>query len=70
MVFLPSVPGQEQANAEFFARRGAGCIARNMQEVVSKTAELLREPERRRAMSEAAGELYRPGVETILKTIL
>lgn len=70
MVFLPPVPGQERDNAEFFAKHNAGCVARSMHEVVSRTAELLMAPQKRRAMSNAAGELYRPGAQTVIDAIL
>ena len=70
MVFLPPVPGQEEGNAEFFTRHGAGCIARNTREVVAMTAGLLNAPEKRQTMSHVAGELYRPGAQTIIETMV
>lgn len=70
MVFLPPVPGQERANAEFFARHGAGKIAGDARQAVALTAELLQCPETRAAMAEAAGKLHRPAAKTILSAIL
>lgn len=70
MVFLPPVPGQEEDNAEFFKYHGVGCIARNVREVVTRTGELLASPEKRHDMSQATKELYRPGAQTIVETIL
>jgi processive 1,2-diacylglycerol beta-glucosyltransferase len=70
MVFLPTVPGQEQDNAEFFTKNQAGYIARSLREVVEKTTDLLASPQKRQTMSQAANKLYRPGAEAIIKTIL
>jgi processive 1,2-diacylglycerol beta-glucosyltransferase len=69
MVLLKPVPGQELGNAEFFAARGAGVIARDDAEVVEHVSRLLKDPGELQRMSQAARSLYRPGSQIIAQAI-
>jgi len=65
MVFLKPVPGQEKGNARYFAAAGAGVVAPSVRETIQRTLELVDDPQRLAAMSQAATALYRPAAETI-----
>ncbi len=69
MVLTNPVPGQEGGNAEFFQRQGAAVIARGQQQIVSAAKFLLNQPDQLDRMADKAGELYRPGTETVVNTI-
>jgi processive 1,2-diacylglycerol beta-glucosyltransferase len=69
MVLLKPVVGQEQGNAEFLARQGAGVIARDDADVVEHVSRLLNDPGELERMSQAARALYRPGSQTIAQAI-
>ena len=69
MVLLRSVPGQEAGNADYFARRGAAVLARNDNQVADIVARLLADRDALARMAAAAGELYRPGAQTIADAV-
>lgn len=54
------IPGQEDANAEFLERHGAGRMARNDKELAEIAGELLDHPWELMKMARAARELARP----------
>ncbi len=60
MVFCGTIPGQEQLNAEYAARHGAGIMAHTVDEVVQTLLRVLDEPEQLRLMREHARALGRP----------
>ncbi|HOD83668.1 MAG TPA: glycosyltransferase [Phycisphaerae bacterium] len=70
MVFLKPVPGQEKGNAQYFAAAGAGVVAPSVQETIQQTLELVGDPQRLAAMSQAAAALYRPASETIADWVI
>ena len=59
VIFRP-IPGQEQANADYLRRHGAGILARTPEELRDLCRDLFRDAGARMAMREAARRLGRP----------
>jgi processive 1,2-diacylglycerol beta-glucosyltransferase len=60
LVIYRQIPGQEEANAEFLVRHGAGVTAHNPRGVAVLINDLLRHPAKLRRMARQAHELGRP----------
>ncbi len=60
VIVYRQIPGQEDANAQFLVRHGAGVIAHNPKGVSALVADLLRHPARLRRMARQAHDLGRP----------
>ena len=69
MVLLKPVPGQEAANAEYLAGRGAAVVVRSAGQVGRKVADLLEAPEALDRLGRDAGRLHRDGTATIVSEI-
>ncbi|MGC9454750.1 MAG: MGDG synthase family glycosyltransferase [Phycisphaerae bacterium] len=69
-VLLKPVPGHEAGNAEYIRSRGAAVIGRTAGETVAHVQRLLNNPAELERMATAAGELYRPGAQTIATELL
>jgi processive 1,2-diacylglycerol beta-glucosyltransferase len=65
MVFLRPVPGQEEGNALYFEREGAGVIAPTTRQVVEAVCNLLADDHALRQLAVNARRLFRPGAEVI-----
>ena len=63
VVYAP-IPGQEEGNAEYLVRHGAGVVAPSAPEVGRLVAALVRDEQRRLQMSERARRLGRPDAAT------
>ncbi len=57
LIVMPPGQGQERMNAEYLVRNGAGFEARDWREALRLLDELLRDPQRRQAMTERAKSL-------------
>ena len=60
MVLYHVIPGQEQQNARYVAKQGAGIIAIKPPQVIGAVERLLKNPTLLDAMRDAAGRLSRP----------
>lgn len=60
MILIEPIPGQEEANADYIAEKGAGVKARSLPSLIYKLGLLIRDSGRLRAMSEKAKEIGRP----------
>lgn len=69
MVFLKPVPGQEGANAQYFAREGAGVVTQNAPDVIQCVSRLLDNPPELQRLSQNARRLFRPGAQIIAQSI-
>ena len=67
MVLLKPVPGQELANAKYYAARGAGVMTRNTREVIAQTKRLLADAEALGKLADAARQAWRPATDTIVQ---
>ncbi len=70
MVLTKPVPGQEAANAELLARRGAAVIAPTSDEVVAQVRRLIESPAEAESLRKNAQSLYKPATETIVANII
>ncbi len=64
LVVHAPIPGQEEGNAEYLVRHGAGVVAASAPEVGRLVAALVRDEQRRLDMSERARRLGRPDAAT------
>jgi processive 1,2-diacylglycerol beta-glucosyltransferase len=60
MIFIEPIPGQEEANADYFIEQGAGVKARNLPVLLYKIAHLLKNPKELENMSRKARAISRP----------
>jgi processive 1,2-diacylglycerol beta-glucosyltransferase len=60
LVIYRQIPGQEEANAQFLVRHGAGVIAHNPRGVAAVVNDLLRHPGKLKRMARQAHDLGRP----------
>lgn len=60
MLVYRQIPGQEDANAEFLERHGAGVIAHHPRDVARIVSDLLEHPRKLKGMARAASDLGRP----------
>ncbi|MCS7047890.1 MAG: glycosyltransferase [Verrucomicrobiae bacterium] len=60
MIIIQPIPGQEQKNADFLLRHGVAVQANNPEEAAHYVSDFLRNPEKLRAMREAAAAVARP----------
>ncbi len=60
MILIEPIPGQEEANADYLAERGAGVKARSLPLLLYKLDELVSTPERLAEMSGRARSISRP----------
>jgi hypothetical protein len=59
MIFIEPIPGQEEANADYFVEHGAGVKARSLPVLIYKLGQLVRDPERLADMSKRAKAISR-----------
>jgi len=68
MIFIEPIPGQEEANADYFVEHGAGVKARNLPGLLYKLDQLVKDPEKLVEMSKRAKAISRPfAAKTIAK---
>jgi processive 1,2-diacylglycerol beta-glucosyltransferase len=60
MIFIEPIPGQEEANADYFIEQGAGVKARNLPVLLHKLGLLIRSPDKLIDMSKRAKAVSRP----------
>ena len=70
MVLPRPVPGQEQRNARFFARRGAAVVPKRWGQAVGAVRELLDDPARLGRMARAARDLHTPAAPIIAEAVI
>ena len=69
MVLTNPVPGHERGNAEFLSTQGAAVIARGVNQIASQVRRLIDDPQALDKLAAKAGELARPGLESIVNEI-
>jgi len=70
MVLPRPVPGQEQRNARFFARRGAAIVLKRWGQTAGVVRDLLDDPPRLERMARAARDLHTPAAQTIADAVI
>ncbi len=69
MVLTNPVPGHELGNAEFLASQGAAVIAKGVDQIAGEVRRLIDDPQALEKIASRAGQLTRPGLETIVKEV-
>ena len=71
MIFIEPIPGQEEANADYFVEQGAGVKARSLPVLLRKLGLLLRNPSKLAEMSRQARAAARPyAAKTIAEDVI
>ena len=69
MALTGLVSGHESGNAHYLAENGAAVICRSTSETVAQVRRLMNDSQALDALARAAGELYRPGLQTVVADI-
>jgi processive 1,2-diacylglycerol beta-glucosyltransferase len=60
MLLVDPIPGQEEANVDYFLEKGVGLKARNPESLIFKLGEVLADQSRLRKMKERISEIAKP----------